>query len=151
MDALHAANQLTPQETSVLAATPVRFHYVNGGHHLHHAHPTLEFGTPLGDASRKEQITAINYSPPFQAPLPVDAPEGFVPALRRFAELLAKPEAAWRYLLQEGDAVIFDNRRVLHARDEFDESGERWLKGCYLGADEVWERTRVGNGAAVNL
>jgi gamma-butyrobetaine dioxygenase len=63
--------------------------------------------------------------------------------------------------MKEGDAVIFDNRRVLHARTEFREWGDedrplnienakegeasRWLKGCYLEADAVWDRMRVLN------
>jgi gamma-butyrobetaine dioxygenase len=83
--------------------------------------------------------------------LPVDTSPEFLPTLRRFADLLARPTSAWRYLLKEGDAVLFDNRRVLHARDAFEEAGERWLKGCYLGADEVWERARVERGAATEL
>jgi len=40
-------------------------------------------------------------------------------------------------LLQEGECVVFANRRVLHARREFDtETGERWLKGTYVEWDD---------------
>ena len=47
--------------------------------------------------------------------------------------------------------MLFDNRRVLHARTAFTEreaennDGEtnRWLKGCYLEADAVLDRGRV--------
>ena len=56
--------------------------------------------------------------------------------------------------MREGDAVLFDNRRVLHARMGFkDRDGDpssgaadspnRWLKGCYLEADAVLDRGRV--------
>jgi alpha-ketoglutarate-dependent taurine dioxygenase len=41
--------------------------------------------------------------------------------------------------MKEGDLVFFDNRRVLHARREYGE-GERWLKGCYLDGEVVWDR-----------
>lgn len=63
------------------------------------------------------------------------------------------------YDLREGDAVIFDNRRLVHGRTAFrymtdeerrsagrsvaDERPDRWLKGCYLGADAVLDRVRV--------
>lgn len=58
------------------------------------------------------------------------------------------------YTLREGDAVLFDNRRVLHARTAFTDGppggkeareGEtnRWLKGCYLEADTILDRGRV--------
>jgi hypothetical protein len=46
--------------------------------------------------------------------------------------------------MNEGDCVIFDNRRVLHARRAFDASkGERWLKGAYVDGDVFFSRVRV--------
>lgn len=56
-----------------------------------------------------------------------------------------------RYTLREGDAVLFDNRRVLHARTSFTSDGrvdadgemDRWLKACYLEADTALDRGRV--------
>ena len=50
----------------------------------------------------------------------------------------------FKHTLQEREVVIFDNRRVLHGRTEFYEEGDtmeeepsRWLKGCYLEADDI--------------
>ena len=65
--------------------------------------------------------------------------------------MLEDPAVRYEYLLKEGDAVLFDNRRVLHARTAFtereaesnDEETNRWLKGCYLEADAVLDRGRV--------
>ena len=101
----------------------------------------------------------VNYSPPFQAPLPVNAPPDLFNALAQFSKLIKRPEGRYVYRLQEGDAVLFDNRRVLHARTAFKEwqdhqrpkgvpqtcEGEssRWLKGCYLEADALLDRMRV--------
>ena len=77
----------------------------------------------------------------------------FYSALARFAEMLNDPMNAFEYTLREGDAVVFDNRRVLHARTAFRDKpdgvemkrGEinRWLKGCYLEADALADRVRV--------
>jgi hypothetical protein len=57
--------------------------------------------------------------------------------------------------MQEGDMVLFDNRRVLHARRAFQDKPEeeevprgeatRWLKGCYMDGDVVWNKMRVMN------
>jgi gamma-butyrobetaine dioxygenase len=63
------------------------------------------------------------------------------------------------YNLAEGDALIFDNRRLVHGRTAFRymteeerrrsgregdaDEPDRWLKGCYLGADAVMDRVRV--------
>ena len=46
--------------------------------------------------------------------------------------------------LKESEVVIFNNRRVVHARKEFDAaSGERWLKGTYVDGDVFKSRLRV--------
>jgi alpha-ketoglutarate-dependent taurine dioxygenase len=45
-----------------------------------------------------------------------------------------------------GECVIFDNRRVLHARKAFevgDAGKERWLRGTYLDWDPYWSKMRV--------
>ncbi|KAG5643513.1 hypothetical protein DXG03_000705 [Asterophora parasitica] len=154
VDALNAAAVLRDTHRSdfdMLASTPVAFHYINDGHHLHCEHPTIELANPASGAP-PGTISHINYSPPFQAPLPLSTPTAFYPALQRFAKLLNDPLNTYQYTLREGDAVFFDNRRVLHARTAFSEiegqeggEGEtnRWLKGCYLEADDLMDRGRV--------
>ena len=40
--------------------------------------------------------------------------------------------------------IVFDNRRVLHARNAFDlKAGRRHLQGCYIDRDELLSRIRV--------
>lgn len=81
-------------------------------------------------------------------------PPSFYTALRRFVALLDDMAHCIEYTLREGDAVLFDNRRVLHARAAFTDGppggrevreGEanRWLKGCYLEADAIFDRGRM--------
>jgi len=138
------------------------FHYINDGHHLHCSHPTIETSeadppyspSAVTQSSGKGlNITAINYSPPFQAPLPIDTPPAFFSALAHYTTILNKESNRFTYLLQEGDAVVFDNRRVLHGRtafvgktveaDEPEGETDRWLKGCYLEEDAVHDKRRI--------
>ncbi len=60
----------------------------------------------------------------------------------------------YEFTMEEGDLVLFDNRRILHARREFSDKpgtsadvgeGEatRWLKGCYLDGDVIRNKQRV--------
>lgn len=154
VDALNAVSTLrksNPADFDVLTSTPVAFHYINDGHHLHHEHPTIELLGP-NPSSSEASVNHVNYSPPFQAPLPLSTPAEFYPALARFAKMLNDPGNTYQYTLQEGDAVMFDNRRVLHARTAFkdiegkhtgDGETNRWLKGCYLEADAIMDRGRV--------
>lgn len=160
-----------PEDFALLTKVPVAFHYQNDGRYYRYAHPTIELAQPeqgmAGSSSsttpasgRMPRVAAINYSPPFQAPMPIfpgsGAPTGaddpaFKRALQRFAALTHDPRLHFRYQMQPGDCVIFDNRRVLHSRTGFDwdrtraDDGEtkRWLKGTYVEGDAVWSTYRV--------
>lgn len=155
VDALYAANKLQedhPSHFHTLTTTPVSFHYINDGHHLHHDHPTIQLGR-FPDQDGRYPIQHINYSPPFQAPLRVSTPSEFYDALMHFVEILEDPANKFEYTLQEGDTVIFDNRRVLHARTSFSEKEgtsegvtDRWLKGCYIEADAMSDKARIMRG-----
>lgn len=94
------------------------------------------------------RLSAVNYSPPFQSPLPLHptphlhTPSDralFYAALKRFSDLTLDEEFRYERQMQEGECVIFDNRRVLHSRrgfewNENEKEGEvkRWLKGATL-------------------
>ncbi|KAH7928853.1 Clavaminate synthase-like protein [Leucogyrophana mollusca] len=154
VDGFHAAitlRQQHPIDFDILVNTRVPFHYINDGHHLHYEHPTIELDPLSASIPGGPVINHINYAPPFQAPLLLNStPPAFYDALGRFATLLDDPANRFEYTLREGDAVMFDNRRVLHARTAFSDEGaesedmtNRWLKGCYLEADAILDRGRV--------
>ena len=149
----------------VLTKVPVGFYYVNDGRHYRFTHPTFELahdteghaGAPLAGTTMP-RLSAVNYSPPFQSPLPLHPTEHlktpeqrqtFYRALQRFSELTLAEEFRYEKQMEEGECVIFDNRRVLHSRKgfEWDESqkGEvkRWLKGCYVDGDAIWSTYRT--------
>ncbi|KAE9404616.1 Clavaminate synthase-like protein [Gymnopus androsaceus JB14] len=159
-DSFHAARQLkslNPEDYELLTRVPVPFQYLYGDHHLHYSRPTIALD-PYNPTLESPPIKYVNYGPPFQAPLllspsSASALQDLYRALGRFADLLNSPENTYEYTLQEGDAVIFDNRRVSHARTAFrdyDDSKEgtfegprRWLQGCYFEGDSMLDRGRV--------
>ncbi|KAI0033600.1 Clavaminate synthase-like protein [Vararia minispora EC-137] len=154
VDAYAAAETLRrtdPAAYALLLSVPVPFHYINDGHHIHRTHTTLELTRFPNPRTGHHEFLRVNYAPPFQAPLPVNTPSAFYDALRRFAALLEEESAIHSYTLRETDAVVFDNRRVLHARTAFTDAEEleggegvnRWLKGCYFSADTMMDRGRV--------
>lgn len=145
-----------PAAYATLCTAPMTFEYHNGGHHTRWTRPTIEL-SPI-DATA---IEAVNYSPPFQGPLLVapsaDDPDALLrlhDALALFAALADDPANQYHVQLEPGDCVVFDNRRVLHARTAFEfvdqrdgaaapEEKGRWLKGAYMNGDEVASRWRV--------
>ena len=44
----------------------------------------------------------------------------------------ARPEYVWRQQWQPYDLIIWDNRRVLHRRDDFDPNSRRLMKRCQV-------------------
>lgn len=49
-------------------------------------------------------------------------------------------------MMKPGECVLFDNRRVLHARKAFevgDAGKERWLRGAYLDKDPFLSKLQV--------
>lgn len=137
-------------------------------------HPVL----PAKGLTDPDLHTVINWSPPFQAPgvrgavvtslsgTPSASDQALAEtelytALSEFQAHLDDPQFRYEFTMQEGDVVLFDNQRVLHARTAFrdktdaelkrDETiitpGEptRWLKGCYLDGSTVWDRLAVLN------
>ena len=157
VDGLHVARKLReshPADFDILTKIPVPYHYIVDGHHLHNEHVTIELAPPsiFSTSSSEPQISQISYNPHTQAPLFLNTPMEFYSAFARFAKMLNDPMNTYEYTLREGDAVVFDNRRVLHARTAFrDKPGvglkpgeiNRWLKGCYIETETLADRVRM--------
>ena len=107
-----------------------------------------------------DQLEAVSWSPPFQGPFgrkqdPDKASRleqtnkellQWHSAAQKFSQLIHRPEMIHERLMKPGECVLFDNRRVLHARKAFevgDVGKERWLRGAYLDKDPYLSKLRV--------
>jgi gamma-butyrobetaine dioxygenase len=80
--------------------------------------------------------------------MPVDALHAFYAAYQALMQHIRDPKYAVHHLLTPGQMVIFDNRRLLHSRTEFDpSSGERHLRGYYIENNEVNSKIRMLAGS----
>lgn len=112
----------------------------------------------------EDYLEAVSWSPPFQAPFQTTNPylrrpeehslthevelnlRYWHPAARKFNDIIHKKENVHERMMKPGECVIFDNRRVLHARRAFevaDAGKERWLRGAYLDKDPFVSKLRV--------
>jgi gamma-butyrobetaine dioxygenase len=77
---------------------------------------------------------------------PMDLPTALVKpyyaAYRAFCELMMAPEYQLQFQLQAGEAVLFDNHRVMHARTDFADS-RRFLQICNVDRETFHERLRL--------
>jgi trimethyllysine dioxygenase len=93
----------------------------------------------LDDAATLVQVSYNNYDrAPFA--LPAGRQQAFYRALARFAALCNDPTLQHRRRLLPGSVLVFDNWRVLHARDAY--TGYRRLAGAYFNREDVESRLR---------
>ena len=134
-----ALREADAEAFAVLAATPVRFKYIDGDTELTASAPPIELdvtGAPK----------AIHFSPrlDFVPLLPFARLQSYYRARREFDRRLRARDFELRFLLKAGDLVMFDNCRLLHGRTGFDPAeGLRHLQGCYIDIDGPRSQYRV--------
>lgn len=140
----HALRARDPEAFRILAGTPTRFTYTHADTHLTDYAPMIEH-----DAGG--QIIGIRFSPKLDFVPLADAAalEAFYAARRTLNRMLRSDEFEIRFLLEDGDLVMFDNRRLLHGRTGFDPNeGLRHLQGCYIDVDAPRSIFRYLSGLA---
>lgn len=135
VSAYHAAlylREIDPQAYYLLTTIPVRFHRKQKEFESIHNGPIIE--------TKNDEIQQIRHSyftlAPFQ--LPFWLTNTFYDAYKRFASILYDPECQYKVLLGPGDFVLYNNFRMLHARDGF--TGPRHVRGIYFRHQDVWNK-----------
>jgi len=120
-----------PEAFRILSTTPVRFKYLDTDTELTASAPPIELDVTGG-------LKAIHFSPrlDFVPLFPRAQLEAYYQARRSFDHRLRAADFEIRFLLEDGDLVMFDNCRLLHGRTGFNPAeGLRHLQGCYIDID----------------
>jgi gamma-butyrobetaine dioxygenase len=126
-----ALRERDPEAFAALSETPVRFRFQDPTTELVASAPPIELDVTGA-------IRGIHMSPrldyvPLMAP---DRLDTYYRARKVFDHMLRDPAFEIRFLLEDGDLVMFDNVRLLHGRTSFDPAeGLRHLQGCYIDID----------------
>lgn len=136
-----------------LLTFPLTYRYKNDGQWYQYSRPMIETYSSLAlDPFRlgAGKIKAINWGPPFQAPCEISIGDNrlreYLKLAKQFKAHVEDEAAVFETKIDEGTCVVFDNRRVLHARRAFSsEDGERLLRGAYVGGDAYMSRLRMLN------
>jgi trimethyllysine dioxygenase len=98
---------------------------------------------PLFRLNALGELVQVSYNNHDRAPFLLPAPKlrALYAALGVFARLCAEASLHYRRRLLPGSVLLFDNWRVLHARDAY--RGYRRLAGVYLNKEDVESRLRV--------
>ncbi|KAL1975915.1 hypothetical protein VTN31DRAFT_4307 [Thermomyces dupontii] len=148
-DSFRAVRKLNRKDFGVLSMTELPYHYIQPDHRYYNTWRVIETERKFN----RSVIKHVNYSPPFQAPLPrfgsstLGWPRkvrDLHAALNNFRAELENESNVFRLKLKPGECVIFENRRVVHSRTAFDtSSGERWLAGTYVDEQDVMSKFMV--------
>ena len=97
---------------------------------------------PLFRLDESGELVQVSYNNLDRAPFQLDAERqlAFYRALATFGRLCNDPALQYRRRLLPGSVLLFDNWRVLHARDAY--AGYRRLAGVYLNKEDVESRLR---------
>lgn len=126
-DALAAAwylESINVPDFERLSTTPVRFHRKQKSFERIVDSPILTMDSPSGFIVRYSYFTLSPFKVPFAQM------EAWYRAYNRYAQIVRDPRHQYRFSLEPGDFVLYDNHRMLHGRTAF--SGPRWLRGVYF-------------------
>lgn len=140
-----------PAYFDALSTFPLGYEYVHEGSIYYNKWPVFELQKGNG------RLRRVNYSPPFQSALPWHSfkkrwpnedpfpfETEYTRALKHFASSLEDKANIFQLKLNAGECVIFANRRIAHARNQFNTStGSRWLAGAYVDEDALMSRFAV--------
>lgn len=120
-----------PEAFRILSQIPVRFRFRDVDTELVRSSSLIEVDGVGG-------LQAINFSPrlDYVPLLPPAELTAYFRARKQLDALLRSPKYEIRFLLNAGDLMMMDNRRLLHGRTSFDtREGLRHLQGCYIDVD----------------
>jgi len=126
-----------PAEFQLLTEIAIPGQYIDEERGIH-----LMARRPLFRIDDSGQLVQISYNNYDRAPfaLPPERQRAFYSALASFNALCNDASLQYRRRLLPGSVLLFDNWRVLHARDAY--SGYRRLAGVYLNKEDVESRLR---------
>ena len=139
VDGFQIAAQLRASDPAlfdVLSSVSIPGQYIGDGAHLMAARPVLRH-------DHNGALVQVSYNNSDRAPflLPPDEMAQLYTALRAFDHLANSDSMQWRHVLQPGEALLFDNWRVLHGRHAY--TGKRTMCGAYLNHEDFESRLRT--------
>ncbi|MGI9318337.1 MAG: TauD/TfdA family dioxygenase, partial [bacterium] len=127
-----------PQEFEYLTTLAQSFHRIHPGQLDQRARQRV---FALDD---RGEVVGIRVHTRSQGPLDIEADyvEAYYEAYWRLCALMMSPENQIRFRLESGDTVLFDNHRVLHARQHFADP-YRFLQICNVSREGFHEQYRL--------
>ncbi|MFT7587495.1 MAG: gamma-butyrobetaine hydroxylase [Cellvibrionaceae bacterium] len=127
-----------PEQFAILASTLVTFRFSSDDTDLSHESTIIQTN-PRGE------VIGIRFNNRSMQTIYVEPEEmtAFYAAYHIFAHMLEEDRFKITFKMGSGDAMLFDNQRVLHGRIGYTSSGDRHLQGCYADIDGLLSKLAV--------
>ena len=130
--------QESKQDFDILTDTWINFRFSDTSTDLRSRVPMIEIND-------KNEIIKVRYNNRSidTLKLPADKIKPFYKAYRHWGEAIERDDLKITFRLSEGDLMIFDNTRIMHARTAFSQKGKRHLQGAYTDLDGLYSQANV--------
>ncbi|KAJ2063586.1 hypothetical protein GGI17_001661 [Coemansia sp. S146] len=135
----------------LLTTVPVRFDRRQAKFQALYVSPILRLSDEIDPATNERKLAQVRYSyftQGAQINVPFSELREWYEAQQVWDKLLYRDDFQLKAGLQAGDVVIYDNLKVLHARNGF--TGPRHMAGVYLAAADLWHHLGQAKEAAGN-
>ncbi|KAJ2717162.1 hypothetical protein H4R19_000106 [Coemansia spiralis] len=131
--------EISRRTYDLLTTVPVRFDRRQSKFQAAHTDPILRLGDARDPATNERRLAQVRYSYFTMAPqtaVPFAELREWYQAQQVWDKLLYRDDFQIKAKLEAGDVVIYDNLKVLHARNGF--TGARHMAGVYLASADLW-------------
>jgi len=130
--------QESKEDFAILTSTWINFRFSDAKTDLRSRVPMIE----LNDNSEIVKVRYNNRSID-TIKLPENKIRPFYKAYRHWSEIIERDNLKITLKLSEGDLMLFDNTRIMHARTAFSKKGKRHLQGAYTDLDGLYSLLNI--------
>ena len=130
--------QESKEDFDILTSTWINFRFSD-------AKTDLRSRVPMIELNDNNEIVKVRYNNRSidTIKLPTNKIRHFYKAYRHWSEIIEREDLKITFKLSEGDLMLLDNTRIMHARTAFSKKGKRHLQGAYTDLDGLYSLLNV--------
>ena len=130
--------QESKEDFDILTSTWINFRFSD-------AKTDLRSRVPMIELNDNNEIVKVRYNNRSidTIKLPVNKIRHFYKAYRHWSEIIERDDLKIIFKLSEGDLMLLDNTRIMHARTAFSKKGKRYLQGAYTDLDGLYSLLNI--------
>ena len=141
LDGFKAATVLrqeSKEDFDILTSTWINFRFSD-------AKTDLRSRVPMIELNDKSEIVKVRYNNRSidTIKLPTNKIRHFYKAYRNWSEIIERDDLKIIFKLPEGDLMLLDNTRIMHARTAFSKNGKRHMQGAYTDLDGLYSLLNI--------